>query len=142
MIDKKTEADIRSAQSFFEFWTKLHALYKETILKDIITNDDEKKYLDTLGLMKAKYEGLKGGLEFRYMPYGRFTDPVSDILAVHNIRFISENNLKKLDDDWRDSYVFLNSIVERLKSKKRRLGQFNPVGVFLKRVFERRGSQT
>jgi hypothetical protein len=33
--------------------------------------------------------------------------------------------------------VFLNNIVERLENKRRRLEQFNPVGVFLKRFFEK-----
>ena len=50
-----------------------------------------------------------------------------------------EKNLKKLNEDWRDSYIFLNSIVERLKSRKKRLEQFNPIGVFMKRFLERKG---
>jgi hypothetical protein len=46
--------------------------------------------------------------------------------------------LKKLNDDWKDAYIFLNSIVERLENKRRRLEPFNPMGVFLKRVFEKK----
>ncbi len=71
------------------------------------------------------------------MPHSRFTDPVADVLSINGIRLMSEKNLKKLNDDWRDSYVFLNNIIERLKNKRKRLEQFNPVGVFLKRFFEK-----
>ena len=71
-----------------------------------------------------------------HMPRGRLTDPVSDILGIDNVRFMAEKNLKKMDADWKDSYVFLNNVLERLENKKRRLDQFNPMGVFIKKFFE------
>jgi hypothetical protein len=71
------------------------------------------------------------------MPHSRLTDPVSDILSLNSMRFVSEKNLRKMEEDWRDSYIFLNSVLERLTSKKNRLEQFNPIGVYIKRIFER-----
>lgn len=138
MIDRKTEADIKALKGFLDYWTKFHSIYNDIISKGLITQDDEKKFLETKGLIKNKYDELKSGLEFRYMPHARLTDPVSDILSLSTIRFMAERNLKKLSYDWKDSYVFLNNILERLKNKKRRLEEFNPVGVFFKRFFERR----
>jgi hypothetical protein len=87
--------------------------------------------------MGKKYDELKKTLELNYAPRTRLTDPVSDILALHGVRYAAEKNLNKVDDDWKDSYVFLNSILERLKDNKRRLEQFNPIGVFFKRMFKR-----
>lgn len=139
MIDRKTEADIKAIKGFLDYWTKFHSIYNDIISKGLITQDDEKKFLETKGLIKNKYDELKNGLEFKYMPHARLTDPVSDILALSTIRFMAERNLKKLSYDWKDSYVFLNNILERLKNKKRRLEEFNPVGVFLKRFFEKKG---
>lgn len=138
MIDKKIESDIKAINSFLEFWGKFHSIYGDIISKGLITNDDERKFLETKDLIQNKYKELKDGLDFKYVPHSRLTDPVNDILALNTIRLMAEKNLKKLDDDWRDSYIFLNNILERLKNKKRRLGEFNPVGVFLKRVFDRR----
>lgn len=138
MIDKKTETDIKSVTEFLEFWGKLHSLYSDIITRDRITKDDEDAFLKASSALKDKYEALKNGLEFKYMPHMRLTDPVSDILDLEGIHFISEPSLKKLEDDWRDSYIFLNSILERFKNKKRRLEQFNPVGVFIKKIFDRR----
>ena len=137
MIDRKTEADIKAINSFLEFWVKFHSIYNAIISKELITKDDESKFLETKALIQNKYDALKNNLEFKYMPHTRYTDPVNDILALKGIRFIAEKNLKKLDADWKDSYIFLNNILERLKNTKRRLEAFNPVGVFLKRFFER-----
>lgn len=138
MIDKKIEQDIKAVEGFLEFWGKFHSMYDHTIDKELITNEDEAKFLETKELIKTKYEDLKASLELNYAPKSRLTDPVSDILALHGIRFMAERNLKKVSDDWKDSYVFLNSILERLKDNKRRLEEFNPVGVMLRRVFRGR----
>ncbi len=138
MIDKKTESDIKALKSFMEFWTKFHSMYNDIMVKGLILKEDEDKFFGTKETIKGKYESVKSTLEFRYMPHTRMTDPVMDVLAVGSLRFISEKNLRKMNDDWRDSYVFLNNILERLKSKKRRLEQFSPVGVYFKRFFEKR----
>lgn len=135
MIDKKTEAGIKAARDFLEFWTKFHHIYNDTVSKATISKDDEDKFLETKMNIKTKYDELKDAMEFKYMPHGRLTDPVIEVLGVETIRFISEENLRRLNNDWKDSYVFLNNILERLKEKKRRMEDFNPVGVFFKRIF-------
>ena len=138
MIDKKTEQDIRVLEEFLEFWMKFHALYSEFITKGTISEEDESKFLEQKEMIRKKYGELVSRLEFKYTRHGRMTDPVGDVLALEGIRFMSEKNLQKRGEDWKDSYIFLNSILERLKNKKRRLEQFSPVGVFVKRVFDRR----
>lgn len=138
MIDKKTVNDIRSLKDFLEFWMKFHALYDDVTEKGLISEDDEKKFLEQEAMVKDKYRDLVSALEFKYAPHSRMTDPVSAVLALEGVRFISEKNLKRLESDWKDSYVFLNSILERLQNKKRRLEQFSPIGVFFKRIMEGR----
>ena len=138
MVNKKIETDIKALKSFLEFWGRFHSIYGGIISKATITSDDENKFLETKGMMKSKYDELNKALDFKYMPHMRLTDPVNDILDLEGIHFMSENSLKKLEDDWRDSYIFLNSILERFENKKRRLEQFNPVGVFIKKMFDRR----
>ena len=136
MLDKKTELDIKTVKSFLEFWVKFHSIYSGVISRENIGKGDESKLLETKDVIKNKYTGLKSSLEFKYAPRGRLTDPVSDILGINNVRFMAEKNLKKLEVDWKDSYIFLNNILERLENKKRRLDRFNPMGVFIKKIFE------
>jgi hypothetical protein len=139
MIDKKTEIDIKSVKEFLEFWSKFHSIYNSAISMEAISKEDEDKFLQTKETIRTKYAETKGSLDFNYMPHSRLTDPVDDVLLINGIRFISEKNLKKLNEDWRDSYIFLNNIIERLKNKSKRLRQFNPIGVFVKRFLERKG---
>lgn len=136
MADKRFEPDIKNAKSFIELWTKFHSIYSDILAKESISKEDEIKFLETKELIRNKYESLKSSLEFKYMPHGRLTDPVNDVLLIDNVRFMAEKNVRKVDGDWKDSYVFLNNILERLKNNKRRLEQFNPVGVFFKRFIE------
>lgn len=135
MVDKKTESEIKAVKSFLEVWMKFHSIYRDTILKEIISKDDEENFLETKAMVRNKYDDLRGGLEFKYIPHGRLTDPVGDILALEGIRFMAEKNLKRMNDDWKDSYVFLNNILERLKEKKTRMAHVNPVDAFFKKFF-------
>jgi len=139
MRDKKTEVDIKSMNGFLEFWGRFHSIYTGTLEKGTITKEDEDKFLETKAMIRNKYDQMKSSLEYHYMPHGRLTDPVNDILSLQTIRFISEDNLKKLNDDWKDSYIFLNNIFERLKTRKRRFKEFSALGVFFKRIRERIG---
>ena len=141
MRDKKTEIDIKSMKGFLEFWGKFHSIYSATLEKGLITKEDEEKFLETKLMIRDKYGELKGALEYNYMPHGRPTDPVSDLLSLQTVRFISEGNLKKIDNDWKDSYIFLNNISERLKTRKRRFKEFNALGVFFKRIREKIGEK-
>ena len=139
MRDKKTEIDIKAMGGFLEFWGRFHSIYSSMLEKGIITKEDEDKFLETKLAIRNKYDELKSSLEYRYMPHGRPTDPVSDILALQTIRFVSEDNLKKINHNWKDSYIFLNNIFERLKTRKRRFKEFSELGVFFKRIRERIG---
>jgi hypothetical protein len=137
MIDKKTEAGIKAIRGFLEFWEKFHSVYSVVISKDIISRDDEGKFLSTKVMIRKKYDDLRDKLDYKYMPQSRLTDPVLDILGLETLHIMSEKNLKKLDDSWKDSYIFLNSILERLENRKRRLDQFNTIGVFVKKMLDR-----
>ncbi|MDP2912989.1 MAG: hypothetical protein Q8N91_03170 [Candidatus Omnitrophota bacterium] len=137
MIDKKIESEVKAMKNFLELWGKFHAIYTETISKEIISREDEERFLDTLRMIKGRYEELKGALDFRYMPHARLTDPVTDVLALKGIGFMSEKNLKKLNEDWRDSCVFLNNILEQLKNARKRAEELNPIGVFFRKVVAR-----
>jgi hypothetical protein len=136
MIDKKTESDIKIVKGFLEFWVKFHSIYSGVVSKGNISKEEEIKFLETKSLIKNKYDELKNNLDFKYAPYSRLTDPVNSILQLGNVRFMAEKNLKRVEEDWRDSYIFLNNILERLKNKKKRLEQFSPTGVFFKRFFD------
>ena len=137
MINRKIETDIEALKGFLEFWGRFHSIYGDITSKEIISFDDENKFLETKAIINTKYSELNKALDFRYMPHGRLTDPVSDILSMKTIRFMSEDNLKRIEGNWKDSYVFLNNIMEQLKTKKKITEDFNPVSSFFRRTFSK-----
>ncbi|GEM_PF-1199878 len=139
MKDKKNTQDIKAINSFLEFWTKFHSIFNEIISKDAISNEDEAKFLGVRDIIRVKYDTLINGLDFKYAPRSRNTDPVQGVMLIGGIRLMSEKGLKRLNDDWRDSYIFLNSISEHLKNKRKRLEGFNPMAVFFKRLMDNKG---
>ncbi len=137
MIDKRTEDNIKDTKSFLESWGKFHQTYINLISKGTFTKDDEAVFFDTKMILSERYSVLTSSLEFKYMPYNRLSDPVSEILGLDNISCMSEKRIKKIEDSWNDSYIFLNKILERLKNRRKRLENFSAVGVRIKRFMER-----
>jgi hypothetical protein len=137
MINKRTEENIKDLKSFLESWLKFRQLYQGIISKNILTKEDEAAFFETKDLMAQKYSSLRKEMEFKYMPHGRLTDPVSEILSLDSVSCMSEKKSKRIDDNWNDSHIFLNSILERLKNRKRRLEHFSTFGVMAKRMLER-----
>lgn len=137
MIDNTIEANLRAVKSFREFWSKFHSIYSEIISRERIGDEEETKFLDAKGPLRSKYEELLKSLDFKYMPHSRLTDPVESILNISTIRFSAEKNRQKIEEDWRDSYIFLNSIEEHLKNRKRRLEHINPVLAVIKKIFRK-----
>ena len=139
MIDKRIEDNIKDAKSFLESWSKFHQMYMSLISKGTVTKDDEGLFFETKELLSERYGVFNASLEFKYMPYNRLSDPIAEILNLDNVSYMSEKRLKKIEDDWNDSYIFLNKILERLKNRKKRLENFSAVGVRIKRFIERIG---
>jgi len=137
MIEKRTEENIKDLKSFLESWTKFHQLYNDIITKNLLTKEDETIFFDEKEIVSKQYGALKDKMEFKYMPFNRLTDPISEILGIDNVSYMSEKKTKRLEDNWNDSYIFLNNILERLKNRKRRLDHFSTTGVWIKRMFER-----
>lgn len=137
MIDKRTEDNIKDVKSFLESWVKFHQIYVNLISKNTVTKDDERVFFETKDIISTRYSVLSGALEFKYMPYNRLSDPIAEILNLDNISYMSEKRMKKIEDDWNDSYMFLNKILERLKSRRKRLENFSAIGVGIKKLIER-----
>lgn len=134
MIDRKMEDDITDVKNFLEFWGKFHAIYSEVISRERISEEDDLRFSETREMIRSKYKDLRESLEIRYAPHGRITDPVNDVLEVGTVHHISEKKMKKLSDDWKDSYVFLNNILENLKSRAKVSRDMKPPFAFLKRI--------
>jgi len=137
MIDKQIEANLLKIRSFREFWGKFHSIYNELSCKERLLEEDDAKFLETKEMLRKKYEELIKALDFKYMPHTRLTDPVESILSLGTIRFIAEKNARKIEDDWLDSYIFLNSVEEHLKNRKRRLENVSFISLFFKNLMKR-----
>jgi len=141
MIDKRTEENIKDLGSFVESWLKFQGLYRQLVSKERVSREDEDIFFETKKIMAERYDALKANLDFKYVPFSRLTDPVSEVLALENVLNMSEKRSRKIEADWNDSYIFLNNIIERLENRKRRLEDFNPLGVWVKRFRERIGEK-
>ncbi|MBL7156668.1 MAG: hypothetical protein ISS92_00750 [Candidatus Omnitrophica bacterium] len=133
MVDKKLEENIKKTKEFIEIWNKFHRIFKNAISENHLTEGKEKEFLSIKSLVNSRYEDLMDSLEVK--PLGRFiiSPFVYNVLSLEKLSIMSDEKLKIVDKDWKESSKFLDSLFNRLERKKRRIEGFNRFFFVLKK---------
>ena len=137
MIDKQLESNIRKAKEFIELWDKFHVVFRNTVSGNRVGEKEEQNFLSIRELVNSRYEDLMDSLEIK--PLKRFTmnTALCNVLSLERISIMSDERQKAVDADWTESSRFLNSLLERLMRKKRRIESFNKFAFVLKKGINR-----
>lgn len=129
MIDKRLESNIKKTKDFIEIWDKFHNIFKKK---------DEENFLATKVLVNLRYDDLMDSLGEK--PIKRFikNESLYNILLLGNLSIMSDERLKAVDKDWKESSKFLNTLLDRLEKKKRRIEGFNRFAFALKKGIKKR----
>lgn len=129
MIDKRLESNIKKTKDFIEIWDKFHNIFKKK---------DEENFLATKILVNLRYDDLMDSLGEK--PIKRFikNESLYNILLLGNLSIMSDERLKAVDKDWKESSKFLNTLLDRLEKKKRRIEGFNRFAFTLKKGIKKR----
>jgi len=129
MIDKILEVNIKKAKDFIEIWDNFRRIFK---------NNDVKNFLSTRKLVNSRYDDLMDSLGEK--PLKRFVknEALYNILSLGNLSIMSDERLRTLEGDWKESSRSLAAMLERLKKKKRRIEGFNRIVFTLKNRVRRK----
>lgn len=135
MIDRNLEKEIKQTKDFIELWRKFHDLYKGALDKQTISSQEEESFLETKSLLARNYQALLDSLNIKSTIEDKTFEVISQILSLDSISTISDMQMKKIENDWHNSYITLNKILGSLESKKEALAEISAVKIIIKRVF-------
>lgn len=118
MVDKITLSKIEHIKEFLELWMKFHQLYKSAFDKQSITKEEEDNFLQTKSLIARRYQILMDELELKPTVEDKTMDVIGAILSLEGVSNISDLHLKKLENDWHNSFLFLNRLLGKLEATK------------------------
>ena len=134
MIDKELELQIKRVKEFMQLWIKFHDMYKNSLSRETISPEDEKTFLDTKSLIARKYQALKTILGTGVSYDDRALDVVSHVLSLKGVADISDVAMKKIENDWHNSYIQLNKLLGELEGRQDNLQKISKVGLFANRL--------
>ncbi|NQT90220.1 MAG: hypothetical protein HQ558_03100 [Candidatus Omnitrophica bacterium] len=117
IIDIK--ASIEGTKEFMELWVKFHQSYKEAMGKTSITPDEEKAFLEAKSLIARKFQTLADSINIDRSTTDRTFDVINQILSLKSISTLSDQTLKKIENDWHESYISLNRLLGHLEAQKK-----------------------
>lgn len=109
---------IGKTKEFMELWVKFHQIYKEAMGKSSITPEEEELFLQTKSIVARKFQILADSMSIDRTTIERTYDVIGQILSLKNISALSEQVLKKIENDWHESYISLNRLLGHLEAQK------------------------
>ncbi|NQU95587.1 MAG: hypothetical protein HQ549_05090 [Candidatus Omnitrophica bacterium] len=133
MVDRKLEANIKKTENFLEIWNEFHRIFENALAGNSINKVEEKNFFSTETLVNARYDDLMDSLGVK--PIKRFikSEAIYNILSIRNLSIMSDRRSSLVYKDWQNSFKFLNSLLERLKRKKRRIEGFSRFSFLVKK---------
>jgi len=117
-MDKPILRKIEHIKEFLELWVKFHQMYKSALNKQSITPEEEDNFLQTKSLIARRYQTLMDELEIKPTMEDRTMDVIGSILSLDSVSNISDMQLKKLENDWHNSFLLLNRFLGKLEADK------------------------
>jgi hypothetical protein len=134
MIDKELELQIKRVKEFMQLWIKFHDMYKNSLSREAISPEDEKTFLETKSLIARKYQALKTLLGTSVSYDDRALDVVSHVLSLKGVADISDVSMRKIENDWHNSYIQLNKLLGELEGRQDNLQKISRLGLFANRL--------
>jgi hypothetical protein len=141
MSEKELKANIKKARDFLALWVKFHSLYKDATKKEAITQEEEDVFLETKTLLGQRYKALKGSLNLGRSSDDEMKDVISHLLSLKGMAAMSDEALRKIEESWNHSYVFLNKLLKDLEGQTQVYSNKRPFIEFLKRLFSKKAAQ-
>jgi hypothetical protein len=109
---------IAKTKEFIELWKKFNQIYKEAMGKTAITEEEEDLFLETKSIVARKFQTLVDSLSIERSTIDRTYDVINQILSLRSISTLSEESLRKISNDWHQSYISLNRLLGHLEADK------------------------
>ena len=108
---------IVKTKEFIELWKKFNQIYKEAMGKTAITEEEEDLFLETKSIVARKFQTLVDSLSIERSTIDRTYDVINQILSLRSISTLSEESLRKISNDWHQSYISLNRLLGHLEAE-------------------------
>jgi hypothetical protein len=109
---------IVKTKEFIELWKKFNQIYKEAMGKSAITEEEEELFLETKSIVARKFQTMVDSITVERSTIDRTYDVINQILSLRSISTISEEALRKLNNDWHQSYISLNRLLGHIEAQQ------------------------
>ena len=116
MQDRK-EAIIKTKE-FLELWKKFDHIYKDAMKKTSVTEEEEDLFLETKSIVARKFQILVDSLPVERSIVDRAFDIINKIISLKSISTLSEEALRRISNDWHQTYISLNRLLGHLEAQK------------------------
>jgi len=132
MTDKKIDRNIKKTRDFIESWKRLYNIFEGIFSKSTIDKKKEEEFLSTRDLISVRYEDLMDDIGVRPSVRVLKSDSIYSVLSLDELSPISDDSLRNIGQQWKNSFSLLAALLSRLERNKKRLKNFSRFSIIIK----------
>jgi|GEM_PF-1731009 len=136
---KNIENQIKKAETFIEFWTKFNHLFNDAMANGMGVAPERESFVSTSLLVNTRFEELMDTMKVSSRDRMKKCYPIYEILSINDFNNMSDEKLDRIKDCWNDSFVYLYSMLDRCRKKKKKVEKLIGFNFFAKLIPGRRG---
>ena len=109
---------IAKTKEFLDIWKRFNQMYKAAIGKSDISQEEEDLFLETKSVVARKFQMLADSLSIDRFTVDRTYEVINQLISLKSMSTMSEQTLKKIENDWHEAYISLNRLLGHLEAKK------------------------
>ena len=137
MIDKKLENNIKKTKEFIEIWSKFGNIFQKTLSEGHVGSEREKEFISAKSLVDSRYDDLMDSLGVKPLKRFMMSPAIYNVFLIGKLSIMSDDKIKKLEENLSESNKFLEALFSRLERKKHKIEGFNRFYLSLRRKFRK-----
>lgn len=134
MIDELLEKKISSLQDFIKLWVDFKNFLEEREGKESLSPEEEREFLEIKSRIARQYQGLVDTLKEDLRGEESIISILSHAPNLKQLVADSGMQLRKIKNDWHESFIFLNTVLGRLENRRRELASVSRFKILLPRI--------
>lgn len=117
-----SRASREALEGFIDLWKGFHGCFRRALEEEVNSAEDEDRFLEVKSRIAREYEGMLRHAGERVRPEDRTIPLITEAPTLRSFKEMSEPQRRKFEAEWHRTFIYLQTVIGRLRSDRERGG--------------------
>lgn len=105
-------------QGFVDLWKEFHGCFRRALEEEVTSAEDEERFLKVKSRIAQEYEGILRIAGERVRTEDRTIPLITEAPTLRSFKEMSEAQRRKFEAEWHRTFIYLQTVIGRLRGEK------------------------